>query len=189
MTLTESLIQEFKAGRLDNFYKEAFPSLLTYATRILNDGYAFLAEDCVQECIYRSYEERDKITDPVSWRSFLYATVHNRAISILRQNKAHHRYLELAQESPEQDFSLTIIEQETLDQLFHAINQLPEKYQQIFKLSFEQGLSNSEVALALGLSLSGIKKRKSKMLEILKGNISKEALLLLATLPALVKHV
>lgn len=185
MTLTESIIQEFKAGKLDHFYKEAYPSLLTYATRILSDGYAFLAEDCVQDCIYKSYEERDKITDPTSWRSFLYASIHNKAVSILRQNKSHHRYIELTQESLEEDFSLTMIEQETLDQLFHAINQLPEKYQRLFELSFEQGLSNIEVAQALNLSLSGMKKQKSKMLEILRKNISKEAMLLLTAIPAM----
>lgn len=186
MTLTESIIQEFKAGKLENFYKQAYPSLLTYATRILSDGYAFLAEDCVQECIYRSYEEREKIADPISWRSFLYATVHNKAVSILRQNKAHHRYLELSQESLEEDFSLTMIEQETLDLLFHAISQLPEKYQRLFELSFDQGLSNQEVAQALGLSLSGMKKQKSKMLEILRSNLSKEAMILLSTMPNLI---
>lgn len=185
MTLTESIIQEFKAGKLEQFYKEAYPSLLTYATRILSDGYAFLAEDCVQECIYKSYEERDKITDPISWRSFLYAAVHNKAVSILRQNKAQHRYLELSQVAQEEDFSLTMIEQEMLDQLFHAINQLPEKYQHLFELSFEQGLSNTEVAQALGLSLSGMKKQKSKMLEMLRKNISKEAMLLLTAVPAM----
>lgn len=185
MTLNESIIHEFKAGKLDNFYKEAYPALLTYATRILSDGYAFLAEDCVQECIYKSYEERDKIKDPISWRSFLYAAVHNKAVSILRQNRAQHRYIELTQESLEEDFSLTMIEQETLDQLFHAISQLPEKYQRIFELSFEQGLSNIEVAQALGLSLSGMKKQKSKMIEILRRNISKEAMILITAMPAI----
>lgn len=182
MTLTSSHIEEFKAGKLDNFYKDVYPALLTYATRILSDGYAFLAEDCVQECIYKSYEERDRISDPASWRSFLYASIHNRAVSILRQHKAHHRYLALSRESLEQDFSLTMIEQETLDLLFQAIGLLPEKYRRIFELSFEQGLSNSEVAAALGLSVSGVKKQKSKMLELLRGNISEEALMLLVTL-------
>lgn len=179
MLLTPSIVKEFKAGKLDNFYKEAYPALLTYATRILNDGYAFLAEDCVQECIFKSYEERDKIKDPESWRSFLYASVHNRAVSFLRQNKAYHRYLSLTKEDIEEDFSLTMIEQETLDELFHAISLLPDKYQRIFELSFEQSLSNSEVAAALGLSLSGMKKQKSKMLEILRNNISKDALIII----------
>ena len=185
MTLTEDITKEFKAGQLDSFYREAYPALLTYATRILSDGYAFLAEDCVQECIYKSYEERHMISNPTSWRNFLYTSVHNKAISILRQNKAHHRYLSLTTEDLEQDFSLTMIEQETLDQLFHAISLLPEKYQIIFQLSFEQGLSNSEIAAQLGLSISGVKKQKSKMLDILRSKISKEAMLLLTTIPAM----
>jgi len=179
MQLTQAIIDDFKAGRVDAFYREAYPALLVYATRILSDGYAFLAEDCVQDCIFRSYQQRDKITDPSSWRTFLYTSVHNAAVSILRRHQVHEKYISQPDETHSPDSSLAYIEQETLDLLYAAIDQLPEKYRAIFELSFEQGLSNPEIADLLHLSVSGVKKQKSKMLNHLRANLPKDALVLL----------
>ncbi|MDD2292653.1 MAG: sigma-70 family RNA polymerase sigma factor [Bacteroidales bacterium] len=76
----------------------------------------------------------------------------------------------------------SIIEQETLRKLFVAIDKLPEKYRQIFEMSFEQGLKTAQIAQQLGISESTIKKRKSKMIKTLRnelGDIPKSILLLL----------
>ncbi len=179
MKLTKDIINDFKAGHLDSFYREAYPALLTFASRILTDGYAFLAEDCVQDVIFKSYQERDKIVDGNSWRSYLYTSIHNSAISLLRRNKVHSQYVEQNQEQFEKDSAQLFIEQETLDLLYDAISHLPAKYQTIFEMSFEQGLSNPEIAELLQLSISGVKKQKSKMISMLRDNLNKEALTLL----------
>lgn len=179
MQLTQTILDDFKAGKLDSFYSEAYTSLLSYAIRILSSEYAFLAEDCVQDCIFRSYEKRDSLIDPASWKSLLYTSVHNSAVSILRHHSAQQNYLSAYDEQTEQDISLSIIEQETLDLLFAAIDSLPEKYRTIFSLSFEQGLSIPEIADQLNLSISGVKKQKSKMLTILRDKLPKDALAIL----------
>lgn len=171
MQLTQTILYDFKAGKLDSFYSEAYTSLLSYATRILTPEYAFLAEDCVQDCIFRSYQQRHSLTDPSRWKSLLYTSVHNSAISILRHHSAQQHYLSTNDNLTEQDISLSIIEQETLDLLFSAIDSLPEKYRTLFTLSFEQGLSIPEIADQLNLSISGVKKQKSKMLTILRDKI------------------
>ena len=62
--------------------------------------------------------------------------------------------------------------QETLDLLYDAINALPGEYQQIFELSFVQGLSNGEIASLLNLSVSGTKKRKARFLELMRAMLS-----------------
>ena len=59
MQLTDAIISDFKAGRLDAFYAEAYAPLLTYAARLLGGQYALLAEDCVQDAIFTSYQHRD----------------------------------------------------------------------------------------------------------------------------------
>lgn len=182
MKLTQAIIDDFKAGKLDAFYKEAYPSLLMYATRILTDGYAFLAEDCVQDCIFRSYQERNKISSPIAWKSFLYTSVHNSAISILRHYKVHDTYLSRLEEGIEDDASEMMIEQETLDMLYSAIDMLPQKYRTIFELSFEQGLSNPEIAAELNLSVSGVKKQKSRMLEIIRSSVSDKSVVMVLML-------
>ena len=66
------------------------------------------------------------------------------------------------------DISVAMISQETFDMLYAAIDALPDRYREIFALSFEQGLKNTEIASRLGLSEIGVKKRKARMLEILR---------------------
>ena len=49
-----------------------------------------------------------------------------------------------------------------------AIRELPEKYQQLFELNYEQGLKNEEVARLLEISINGFNKRKAKMISLLR---------------------
>ena len=79
--------------------------------------------------------------------------------------------MENIEEGIEQDASHLYIEQETLDMLYSAIDNLPEKYRTIFELSFEQGLSINEIADRLNLSVSGVKKQKAKMIDMLRQSI------------------
>ena len=51
MILSEQIFNEFKSGIFNGFYKEVYPSLLTYAVRCLTSTYGYLAEDCVQDSI------------------------------------------------------------------------------------------------------------------------------------------
>ena len=61
-----------------------------------------------------------------------------------------------------------MIEQETLDMLNRAIQELPEKYRQIFEVNYEQGLKNADAAAALNLSLANFNKRKARMITLLR---------------------
>ena len=47
MTHSESILSEFKSGKIGTFYNELYAKLLVYASRHLGTDYAFLAEDCV----------------------------------------------------------------------------------------------------------------------------------------------
>ena len=182
MQLTQSIIDDFKAGRLESFYREAYPSLLLYATRILTDGYAFLAEDCVQDCIFRCYQERHRITTPSAWKAYLYTAVHNATVSILRHHRVQEAFAQEADEAFDVDTSQHYIEQETLDLLYAAIEGLPAKYRTLFELSFEKGLSNPEVAELLHISVSGVKKQKSRLVELLRSSMPGDTLALLPLL-------
>lgn len=67
------------------------------------------------------------------------------------------------------------IEQETLELLLDAIRRLPERYQRIFELSFEQGLKNAEIAVILGVSESAVKKQKHALITYLRNDLMKHA--------------
>lgn len=162
MATDEQIFQDFKANRLDSLYESVYPSLMIFANTNLTGDFAFLAEDCVQDAIFAAYQNRSSIHTFYSLKSFLYTCVKNSAISILRKARAKENYLS-GEEYIERDMFEEISRAETRRKLFSAVSRLPEKYRQVFDMSFSQGLKNSEVAQALGLSISGVKKQKAKI--------------------------
>lgn len=167
----EHIYQSFKRGSIEYLYLNIYPALISYAVKILGYDYAFLAEDCVQDSIYKTYLNRNSLTSASSLKSYLYTLVRNSAISILRKSQSKRNFLKTV-EMWERDITNELIEQETLRMLFAAIDRLPESYRQIVEMSFEEGLKNAEIAQRLGISESAVKKRKAKMLEHLRISMS-----------------
>lgn len=75
----------------------------------------------------------------------------------------------------EHDCSYWLMRQEALDTLFAAIERLPDQYKEIFRLNFEQGLKNQEIARMLDVAEITVKKRKARMLDLLRGYLGADA--------------
>ncbi len=186
MQIKMHILQEFKAGQIDRFYNEVYPSLLLYALRNLSDDDAFLGEDCVQDAIFEAYRRREKFNSPAQFKSFLYKCVYSKIVTIQRKNQSFNNYREQSDDLS-YDMQRTILEQETLDLLYEAIDSLPDDLRQVLELSFGEGLKNAEVAAHMKISESAVKKKKIRMLSMLRDILGDEAtmqlvLLMLATL-------
>ena len=168
MEISEQIYKDFKSGHIDSLYAECFSSLKSFAARYLTDNYAMMAEDCVQDAIVNAYQTRQTFTSPMQMKAYLYTCVRNACISILRKVNSQQNYLSEQDEEYERELSAAIIEQETLDRLHAAIRELPEKYRQLFELSYEQGLHHAEVARLLGITIDGVQKRRTKIVSILR---------------------
>ena len=157
------VLQAFKKGQLELFYRRIYPGLLLYAVKNAGDRHDFLAEDCVQNAIFNAWKRRDSFDSIYTLKSFLYTSVKNEIISLYRKGKAQERYS--SQLENEAFFANTVIDQETQLLLFNAIHSLPDRERQIFELSFIEGLKNIEIAEQLGVSDSTVKKAKAKALD------------------------
>lgn len=171
MNISQQIFDDFKENNLDSLYREAWPSLMSYAARLLGDKYAMMAEDCVQESILKVYNSLPTIVSPLQLKSFLFTCLHNKCISVLRKGNTQKKYLNQI-ETVEPEISTAIIEQETIDMLLDAISQLPDKYRQIFELNFQQGLKNAEAAAMLDISIDNFNNRKSKMISLLRNRFA-----------------
>ena len=160
------VLQAFKKGQLELFYRRIYPGLLLYAVKNAGDRHDFLAEDCVQNAIFNAWKRRDSFDSIYTLKSFLYTSVKNEIISLYRKGKAQVRYS--SQLENEAFFANTVIDQETQLLLFNAIHSLPDRERQIIELSFIEGLKYIEIAEQLGVSDSTVKKAKAKALEILR---------------------
>ncbi len=166
-----------------------YPGLIRYATRLLGETLTFMAEDCVQDSILKTYLAREEIKNESQWRSWLFVTIRNRAVDMIRKAENNGIYIEKVKtdgEWSDDDVSLDIVEQETVDIIYTAVQSLPEIYRQIFELSFEQALRNSEVAEQLAIAEITVKKRKARLLELLRQrlgrSISEEYILMLLSM-------
>ena len=71
----------------------------------------------------------------------------------------------------ESDIHRALIEQEALDQIYAVVNSLPEKYRDIFRMSFDEGLRTREIAERLNIAEVTVKKRKARLIEILRARL------------------
>ena len=167
MSLYEQIFADFSRGDVTSFYKRMYPEILIFTARLLGDNFAFLAEDCVQNAVFKTYNRYHTFTSSLQWKVFLYTCVRNEAINILRKGQAQRNYLEQQNEENE-DLVLEFIEQETLTLLYNAIESLPQKYKDLFEMSFERGLKNREVAELLSVAEVTVKKQKAQLIEMLR---------------------
>ena len=178
----DNIFEAFLEGELAPFYRSMYPELILFAGRILGSDYAFMAEDHVQDAVFKAYERRRSFVSAMQWKVFLYTCVRNAAISSLRHGSARQNYL--AQTDMSDDaLALGIIEQETISMLYEAIESLPAEYRELLELSFGQGLRNAEIASRLHVAEITVKKRKARMIDLLResmgGKVGKEHLILL----------
>lgn len=187
MNVSESILKDFRDGDLESLYTEIYPSLLRYAVRVLGEHHAFMAEDCVQEAIYKLYQSRKDFDTPLQMKSFLFTCVHNEIVTVFRKDTRHHNYLNHKKQVMgssgetdwvEEDFISQYVLQETLDRLYAFIDALPDHLRQFFELSFEKGMKNKEIAELLKLSPETIKKRKAKLVNTLREQFKDDLLIL-----------
>lgn len=177
MLLEEKILNELKRGELSPLYSELYRPLLIYASKCLTDELSFLAEDCAQEAIYKAYLSREKFGSFMSLLSFLYKSVHNKAIDILRRDNSKSRYL-IEQKDLSEEILPAILEQEALRRLYNAVDRLSPQDRELF-FNYHDGMKTEEIAKMLGLSVSAIKQRKNKMVKTLKEEVADDALLIM----------
>ncbi|MDD2791786.1 MAG: sigma-70 family RNA polymerase sigma factor [Sediminibacterium sp.] len=146
-----------------------FRALCLFSEKITGD--AISAQDIAEESIIKLWENRGGFTSFPAVKKFLYLCARNACFSELklggRREKRHDEYTR--RQEPAEGFVLNeIIRAEVMDEIYTAIEQLPEKMGLVFKLAFLEGLSNGEIAAHLTLSVHTVKNQKSRALELLR---------------------
>lgn len=188
MLSADTIFRKFVAGKMTPFYDRYYPRLLMYARRVLGSELEWMAEDCVQDAVIDAFQKRDTFTDASQWHAHMLACIRNRSVSALRRLSARRNYEEASESDSsrhEADMTRALIENETLDALYAAIESLPAEYRTLLRMSFEEGLKNAEIAARLGVAEITVKKRKARMLEMLRaalgGNIDTLTIAILLT--------
>lgn len=133
-----------------------------------------IAEDLVQDVFFDLWKERRTLDVERSLKAYLYGATRHRALKHLRREQVREKWavngdLRKAAPSGRPDQAGGMVERkEQRQEVKEAIEALPEKRRQIFRLSRHHELTYSEIAVALDISIKTVETQMSRALKFLR---------------------
>ena len=170
------LLQKIASGCKGSFeilFKKYHGSLYCYALRVFRDE--ALADEVVHKVFIKIWDLRETLSEIKSFRNYIYSVNRN---LIVEELNAISRNRKLAEQFACRIVtSYNVVEEEViynnLEKIANeAIELLPSRRKEIFKLSRQNGFSHKEIAHKLNISENTVKVSVSKSLKQIKGYIS-----------------
>jgi len=180
--INAELISKLIAGNqnaFDTIFKKYYKLLCFEARGYFKNNY--LAEEIVSDVFTKIWQNRNHLEISTSLREYLIKAVHNNCINYYRMQKVQQRLKQEVDENQKRAYALIDIGQNPLEytiinelenRLSEAIEALPERYKQAFKLSRFSDLTYEEIAVEMGISINGVKMNIKKALEHLRKKLA-----------------
>ncbi len=157
---------------------------LPFIVKLTRDSH--LAQEMIQETFLRLWKNRNELSaidHPSAW---IYRIASNVSLTYLKTQSNRKRLLEKIEPSESTEATSDVIFAKELNLIIQrAVNLLPERRQEIYRLSREQGLSHQEIAEKLRLSINTVKNQIGISLKFIQEFINKETSLSIITLAIL----
>lgn len=150
-------------------YERYSQQLYRHACKKLNDRDQI--KDLLQEVFAALWQNRGSLTPESPLAGYLYATLRYRIIKLIAHKKVESVYFEsLAAFNMHDNRTADYrVREKELGQLIESeIIRLPEKMQEVFRMSRQSHLSHKEIAEELGLSETTVKKHVNNALKVLR---------------------
>lgn len=151
-TDVKNILCDIASGDSDAFkilFEMFFPKVKVFLVKFLKDDKA--AEDIAQDIFVKIWSQSPSLPEIRSFNNYLYRMTKNAAINYLRDRRYSVEISDMAildDDDIEQEYYRK--EKELLIRL--AVEQMPPQRRKIFTMSRYQGMSNDEIAKALGVS-------------------------------------
>jgi RNA polymerase sigma-70 factor (ECF subfamily) len=160
--LDKKLIKQIRRGDKKAFralFDLYFNALAAFGYKYVQDSHA--VEDMVQEAFVSFWEGRDQFEHLIAVKSFLYTSVRNKCLNHVKHQAVRRKHEDSLLYNLESDqyFESHVIEEETFNQLFSEIRNLPASSREIMLLALN-GLKNQEIADELQISINTVKTQK-----------------------------
>ena len=153
--------------KVDKMYRAYRIRLCLFAYRMvhsLDD-----AEDIVHNVFLNIFEKEGSFNNIVDLKPYLYRSVHNACINHLKKSQ---KIPQTSTQEPvnldEEDYLVKRIEDEVLWELAQAVESLPSKCREVFKLGYMKHMSNEQIAAELNISINTVKSQKQRAKQLLK---------------------
>lgn len=172
------LIREIQEGNVRAFKKLMrvyYRELVDFAHYYVKSSY--LAKDVVQDVFANIWEKRGRWSPDRSLKMYLYQSVKNEALKMLRNRKTERKYIESYLEEvgeqkiyPEQ---MEIGEEKDFQQAARqAIQSLPKRARMTYQLHRRDGLTYKEIAHVMDVSHKTVESQMSRALRMLRELLS-----------------
>lgn len=177
----KELLLQLKAGKqtaFDELFRRYYKYLVVIAFRYVKEDHA--AKDMVQEVFLDVWKRRGAI-EIQDVKAYLRRAVINGCLSTIRKNKRL---------SYEEDPAATTLDQQSkVDNIYEykelegiineAIDSLPDRCREVFKLSRQENLSHKEIAAQLSISTKTIENQMTKALKVIRLALKEYGMLLI----------
>jgi RNA polymerase sigma-70 factor, ECF subfamily len=173
MDLTDDKDLFFKTQNGDEkafqvLFRKYYPALCHFACQFLND--IDFAEEVVQEVFVRIWEKRMVLNVETSVKHYLFRSVRNHCFNQLQHEKIKKQYANKVLRSMYQEIDTEqyFIDTDIVQRIEKAIESLPPRRKEIFKLSREQGMKYKEIAECMGISVKTVEVQMGLALKYLR---------------------
>jgi RNA polymerase sigma-70 factor (ECF subfamily) len=173
--VSERALQErIRAGdesAFDTVFRNHYALLVRMAESVVRER--ALAEEIAQEVMLELWRRRESLQVEQTFRAYLIRSTRNRALNHIRHQRVVAREAAIAAiDSPSAPSAEDEMLGTELEQVVRAaIDGLPEKCREVFRLSREQGLKYAEIAAALDISVKTVEKRMGQALAKLRDRL------------------
>lgn len=171
----QQILRKIRKGDIRAF-KELFHThyagMMRYSTGLLGTEEA--AEEVVQDVFYNIWKNRHSLKILKNWQSYLYRSVYNNSMMVLRKVKREQYLEDISFNDPPADSPDPLEElawSEAAERVSKAIGELPPRTREIFLLNRQEGLKYREVADKLQISVKTVEANMGKALAALKKSL------------------
>lgn len=172
-----TLLKELRDSSSEAFiqlYDHYHPALHAYILRFVK--IPAIAEDVLQDVFLKIWEVRQRIDPGLSFNAYLYRISRNMVFKLMKKIAADDELRlkimrQLSNSAEEGHLKLQWKQYEEI--LTAAINQLPPKRLQVFKLCRDQGKTYDEAAEELGISKNTVKEHMVAAMKSIKDYLSR----------------
>lgn len=161
-------------------FREYYARLCHYAFQFTGDREQ--ARDIAQEVFVTYLAQQQQISDhPVAVKNFLYSSVRNACLNVLRHDKVVQKFLHHQAEQPQTESAVihAMIRSEVMAAIHEALKSLPEECRRIIRMGYIEGLKNKQIAELLEISINTVKTQKKRGLQLLRLRMPPEIYVLL----------
>lgn len=148
-------------------FRKYYPELCGFALKYVQNQ--DVAEELVQELFCTLWKKLDNLVINTSLKSYLYSAVRNAAFNYFKHQEVTNRYTAYQLERGETHTHENTMEvKELQSQIDKAVQSLPEKCREVFRLSRFEHKKYKEIAEELNISIKTVENQMGKALSVMR---------------------